>query len=124
MADQRPAVAVGHLVLRVSDVPQSSKYFTELGMRAIEEQARIGILELRGGTHLVLLPAEEPVEAGAEAPFDLIVDDIESAHRDCDARGLAPSEIRHGKIHSAFTLTDPSGYALTINSTHVSGRPV
>jgi hypothetical protein len=32
------------------------------------------------------------------------VDDIEAAHRDYAAKGLSPSEIRHGRPGEALTL--------------------
>ena len=80
------------------------------------------VLELRGGTHLVLLPSEEP--ASGEAYFDLMVEDIDAAHAELRGKGLEPSEIQPGKIHRSFTLASPSGHMLKFNSTHVSDLPV
>jgi hypothetical protein len=39
----------------------------------------VAVLEMRGGTHLILLPGT--VTPGA-APFDLMVDDLDATHAD------------------------------------------
>jgi hypothetical protein len=93
-------------------------------MRLIESHPRVAVLELRGGTHLVLLPAREPVAPGARAPFDLMVDDLDAAWANYTALGLGPSQIRDGEIHRSFDLVAPSGHLVTVNSSHVAGRPV
>ena len=118
--DGRPAVWIGHAVLPVADLDESADYWRDLGMREVERNPNVAVLELRGGTHLVLVPGEP--EAGAAAPFDLMVEDLDATHREWDARGLAPSAIERGRIHSSFTVRDPNGYAITISSSHVVGE--
>ena len=88
-------------------------------MREVERNEHIVVLELRGGTHLVLLPGAP--SAGAEAPFDLMVDDLESTHAEWERLGLDVSPIERGRIHSAFVVRDPDGTTVTINSSHVVG---
>ena len=116
--DKRPPVAIGHVFLDVADVGPSSDFYVTLGMRPIVVRAEFAVLELRGGTHAVLQKAEA-VDAGEAAPFDLMVDDIDGSHSAWSDLGFEPSEISRGNIHDSFTLTDPSGYLVTINSTHV-----
>jgi hypothetical protein len=77
------------------------------------------VLELRGGTHLVLLPGAP--SAGADAPFDLMVEDLEATHAEWERLGLDVSPIERGRIHSAFVLRDPDGTTITVNSSHVVG---
>ena len=122
--DPRPAVWVGHVVMGVTDVKRCKTFFLELGLRDVEPDAEVAILELRGGTHLILLPTPNETPAETPAPFDLMVDDVDAAHRHCEANGLEPGEIQTESFHRAFRLTVPSGHLLTINSTHVSGLPV
>ena len=122
--DPRPPTWVGHVTIHAADIPATKQFFLELGMRDVEPTAPVGILELRGGTHLLVLPAEEPVATGTPAPFDLMVDDVDAAHRHCAEAGLAPSEINTRMYHRSFTVASPSGHAVTVNSTHVSGEPV
>ncbi len=120
--DPRPPVWVGHVSLRTPDLPATHEFMLKVGMRDIASGEGFAVLELRGGTHLVLLPADEP--ATGEAYFDLMVEDLEATHRLLTERGLEPSPIEPGKIHSHFTVSSPSGHTLKFNSTHVSDLPV
>ena len=122
--DKRPPVAIGHVTLPTADVPASTDFMVKLGLRRIVSLDEFAVLELRGGTHLVVHPAEEKIEPGTEAPFDLIVDDIEATHKHYAELGMNPTEIEPGQIHSSFTITVPGGYELTINSTHASDQPI
>jgi catechol 2,3-dioxygenase-like lactoylglutathione lyase family enzyme len=116
--DERPPVWIGHASLTVSDVGRSARWWHDIGMREIEQNANIAVLELRGGTHLVLLPGEPD---GGDAPFDLMVENLDATHQDWSARGIAVGPITRGRIHNAFEATDPDGYRVTVNSTHVIG---
>jgi catechol 2,3-dioxygenase-like lactoylglutathione lyase family enzyme len=116
--DDRPPVWVGHVRLSVSDLDRSADFWREIGMREIERNADVAVLELRGGTHLVLLPG---TPAADEAPFDVMVDDLAATHAQWEALGLDPSPITHGSIHSSFTVRDPDGYRVTVDSSHVVG---
>jgi catechol 2,3-dioxygenase-like lactoylglutathione lyase family enzyme len=120
----RPPVAIGHVSLRVTDIPQATKYFVTLGLRLIHQAQTIAVLELRGGTHLVLRPTSEPIQPGAKAPFDLMVDDIVKTRQEYGAVGMNPAEIETGMVHRWFTLVGPDGYELTVTSSHTSGRAV
>lgn len=122
--DPRPDVWIGHVVLGVPDVKATADFMVKLGMRPLDLEERIAILELRGGTHLILLPGELPVEEGASAPFDLMVDDLEPARKRYADLGLGPSEVQSNRNHRFFTLVEPGGHKVTVNSTHVSDQPV
>jgi hypothetical protein len=122
--DQRPPVAVGHVRLPVVDVAAAARWLETVGLRPIVTMDDLAVLELRGGTHVVVRHAEAPPEPGATAPFDLMVDDIDGAHRDYAANGLSPSPVRRGRIHDSFELAGPDGWTFTVNSSHAGGRPV
>ena len=121
-ADPRPPVWIGHVTMQTRSIPDSHKFMLELGMRAIADGEGFAVLELRGGTHLVLLPAEGLLSG--PAPFDLMVEDLDATHEELSGRGLSPGEISRGTIHDSFTVRDPSGLDITFNSTHVSDLPV
>ena len=122
--DQRPPVAVGHVRLPTTDVAGAARWLESVGLRPIFADADLAVLELRGGTHVVVRKAEQPLKAGAAAPFDLMVDDIETARRDYAGKGLEPSDIARGRIHDSFHLAGPDGYDFTVNSSHAGGRSV
>jgi catechol 2,3-dioxygenase-like lactoylglutathione lyase family enzyme len=116
----RPPVWIGHAVLAVNDVNSSADFWRDLGMREVERNPHVAVLELRGGTHLVLVPGT-PAD-GADAPFDLMVEDLEATHAEWKALGLDPSPIERGRIHASFSVRDPNGYRVTVNSSHVIGE--
>ena len=74
--DQRPPVAVGHVRLSATDVAAAAKWLEAVGLRPIFADADLAVLELRGGTHVVVRGSEQPLKPGTSAPFDLMVDDI------------------------------------------------
>jgi hypothetical protein len=80
--DQRPPVAVGHVRLSATDVAAAEQWLVSVGLRPIFADEGLAVLELRGGTHVVVRKVEQPPAAGAAAPFDLMVDDIEAARQD------------------------------------------
>ena len=92
--DLRPPVAVGHVRLPVRDIGVAARWLETVGLRPIVTRDELAVLELRGGTHVVLRRAEQPLPVGEAAPFDLMVDDIDLAHRDYAEKGLSPSPIR------------------------------
>ena len=122
--DQRPPVAVGHVRLPATDVAAAERWLVSVGLRPIFADDGLAVLELRGGTHVVVRKVEQPPTTGAAAPFDLMVDDIEAARRDYAAKGLVPSDISKGRIHDSFHLSGPDGYDFTVTSSHAGGRPV
>ena len=120
--DARPPVWIGHVSMRTAALAESEAFMRALGMRPIVSNDNVAIFELRGGTHLVLsADADAPP---SDAPFDLMVDDVDAAHADLAARGFAPSDIERGRIHDSFTVADPGGARITVNSSHVSDQPV
>jgi hypothetical protein len=121
--DQRPPVAVGHVRLPVGDVAAAARWLETVGLRPIVKMDELAVLELRGGTHVVVRKADPPAP-GAVAPFDLMVDDVDVAHRDYAEKGLSPTPITRGRIHDSFEVAGPGGWTFTINSSHASGKPV
>ncbi len=122
--DQRPPVAVGHVRLGVSDVGAAARWLETVGLRPIVTMDDLAVLELRGGTHVVVRRAEQLPAPGVGAPFDLMVDDIDATYRNYAEKGLSPSPIRRGRIHNSFDVAGPDGWAFTINSSHAGSRPV
>ena len=116
--DERPPVWVGHVVLEVADPQRSAPWWESIGLRPVHTGSDVSIMELRGGTHLIMVPGEP--KAG-DAPFDLQVDDVDAMHATFVARGLEPSEMTRAEIHDAFTLTDPDGYVVSFSNSHVIG---
>lgn len=114
--DPRPRFGIGHLSMEAADVAGLTRFYTTIGMRLVVDMGRMSILELRGGTHLILR-AGRP----GTGSLDLIVDDIDETRAVLDAAGAEPTEIVRGNPHDRFTATDPEGNALVVNSNHAIG---
>ena len=122
--DERPRLAVGHVSLVVEDVAGAYAFFVRHGMRDIFQSEDFGVLELRGGTHLVLNRAGSAIEAGQPAPFDLMVDDIEGVREEFTSVGVTATEITCGRIHDSFHIDGPGGYRFKVTSSHAGDRVV
>jgi hypothetical protein len=117
-AKSRPVVAAGHLLLAASDVAKTASFLEQLGVPALVVRPDFAVLELRGGTHIVVQKAESAIEPGSSPSFDLMVDDLEAARARCLELAADPSPIRVGSIHSSFEITDPSGQRIDVVSSH------
>ena len=122
MKEQKPAVSVGHVFLRSNDVPATIRFMETIGVRNIMSTGSMGVLELRGGTHIVLQSGEP--ESEDRVYFDLMVDDLDESHRQLTAQGLKPGDISRGRIHDEFMLREPGGNNFRFNSSHASQYPV
>ncbi len=120
--DPRPPVWIGHVRMNSRSVEETTAFMLNIGMRSIVQNDRISVLELRGGTHLVIAGAEDGEPGDAE--FDLMVEDVDATYAEYTAKGLTVSDIQRGRIHDSFILTEPGGNRITVNSTHVSDQPV
>ena len=123
-SDKRPPVAVGHVSLHVKDVPKASEFMQVLGLRAVFEAPKFAVLELRGGTHLILNQSRRKIKEGEVAPVDLMVDDLKAMREFCKTQKLKPSKVRSGSVHSSFYVPGPDGWSIKITSSHTSGRAV
>jgi hypothetical protein len=102
----------------------SARCMQALGMRPVHLGPEVSVLELRGGTHLILMLKDEV--AGGAAPFDLMVDDLRASHKRYEALGLHLSaiEVRPHIDHEVFSVREPAGHVITVFSSHWSGQPV
>ena len=54
MNSNLPAAAFGHFVMKVNDIDNSYQFYTKLGLRPFGIFPDLAIIELRGGTHILL----------------------------------------------------------------------
>jgi len=118
----RPPVWVGHVAMYTPCVTESTEFMQLLGMRLVADGDEFAVLEMRGGTHLVL--TSDPDSALIKADFDLMVEDLDTTHARHTELGLDPGDIERGDIHDNFELREPGGTVITINSSHVGKLPV
>ena len=119
-----PPVAIGHVSMEVNHIGPAVDWFAAMGLRTVTTREKFAVLELRGGTHLVLSRTDQEVVAGTLAPIDLMVDDLDATRDACAGRGLAPGEITEGSVHRSFHVPGPDGYSVKITSSHTGARAV
>lgn len=115
-ADQRPRFGIGHVSMTAADIATITAFYGQIGMRIVVETDHFAILELRGGTHIVVHTGQ-----AGDAILDLIVDDIDETHRVLAVAGAQPTRITRGSPHDRFQATDPEGNALAVSSNHAIG---
>ena len=114
---QRPPVWIGHVTMRTRVLDDTESFMKQIGMRTIFRGDEVAVLELRGGTHVVLIDDAE-AEPG-KADFDLMVEDIDATYAEYQTHGFPVTEMHEGRIHKSFTVTEPGGHRIVVNSTHV-----
>ena len=123
--DGRPPIWAGHLgPLVVSDLDKAVDFYRRLGLRPATRRDDLVSLEMRGGTHLVLLLGDEQPTTGPtsrEAPFDLMVDDLPAFRASIVAAGIDPGPIEEAGAHHRCWVTDPDGHRIRIHDSHVTG---
>src|SRR5258707_861192 len=123
LIDQRPPVAVGHVRLAVKDVGAAARWLETVGLRPIVTRDELAVLELRGGTHVVVRNAAEPPQPGAPAPFDLMVDDVDAAYRDYAEKGLSPAPIRRGPLLTGLREINPAALGIAASLDRIKPSP-
>jgi catechol-2,3-dioxygenase len=130
-------LAVAHLVFKVTDLKSSCEFYSNLGLSPFFVDDEVAIIELHGGTHLILLSIDP--RAGADIAesltgqfhkrfseqFDLMIkgkglDELKKYRLELVSRGIAAGEIPDETIygHYLFCIKDPDGNGITIYSSH------
>jgi len=132
-----PELAVAHLVFKVADPKSSCQFYSNLGIPPFAIDEEVAIIELRGGTHLVLLEVDQLAGEGmAESStgqfherfaeqFDLMIkgkglNELEKYRLELIGRGIAAGEIPDETFygHHLFCVKDPDGNGITIYTSH------
>jgi catechol 2,3-dioxygenase-like lactoylglutathione lyase family enzyme len=134
----KPPVGLGHMSLTVADVAASDRFYTTLGLRAVGKGDDMSILELRGGTHLLLFQrggasaeTNSPFDQAAPGAIDLMIEGrtfeaLDAYRAALIAGGVHPDPISDKRYfgHFIFKATDPDGNAVTVSTSHASDLPV
>lgn len=143
MSTNLPAAAIGHFVMRVNDIKLSYEFYTKLGLRPAALYPDVGIIELRGGTHILLVNKNEespfPIAAshvGQRGSFfneklDLMIDgkskkDLELYRNTLIEKGISIDPIAEDLLfgHGYFQLVDLDDNGITVYTSHTGELPV
>lgn len=122
----KPTAAIAHVFMKTPNVKKTVKFYLSLGLRKVWESPQMGIVELRGGTHILFFKNKVKFAKPPRATFDLMVDEVKVFHKDLKKEKYRVSKILSDKRsgHELFTVTDPDGRVITIYSSHTEGREV
>jgi len=130
-------LSVAHLILKVSDLKSSCQFYSNLGIPPFAVDGKVAIIELRGGTHLLLFEFDNLVREGlAESStgqfhkrfsekFDLMIkgkglNELKKYRLELISRGIGAGEIPDETFfgHHLFCIKDPDGNGITIYTSH------
>ena len=130
-------LAVAHLVFKVADLKSSCQFYSNLGIPPFAIDEKVAIIELRGGTHLLLLElnqlAGEDVAQSLTGQFykrfseqfDLMIkgkglNELKKYRLELISRGITAGEIPDETFfgHHLFCIKDPDGNGITIYTSH------
>ena len=130
-------LAVAHLVFKVADLKSSCQFYSNLGIPPFAIDEEVAIIELRGGTHLILLSVDSTAGEGiAESltgqfhkrfseQFDLMIkgkdlNELRKYRLELISRGIAAGKIPDETFfgHHLSCIKDPDGNGITIYTSH------
>ena len=137
MNNSLPAVSFGHFVMKVSDIDISYQFYTKLGLRPFGIFPDLAIIELRGGTHILLFNKNDELPTSLSSSqlgqrgalfnerLDLMIDgkarsDLELYRATLMENGLSIDAIAQDQFfgHDYFQLVDPDGNGITVYTSH------
>jgi catechol-2,3-dioxygenase len=121
----------------VADLKNSCQFYANLGIPPFAIEEGVAIIELRGGTHLLLLEVDQLAAEGVaqsltgqfherfSEQFDLMIKgkdliELKQYRLELINRGLTVGEIPDETFfgHHLFCLKDPDGNGITIYTSH------
>jgi catechol 2,3-dioxygenase-like lactoylglutathione lyase family enzyme len=137
MSNNLPAAAFGHFVMKVNDIEISYQFYTKLGLRPFGMFPDLAIIELRGGTHILLFNKNDELTSSLNSCYlgqrgasfneglDLMIDgksrsDLELYRTNLMEKGLSVDAIAQDQFfgHDYFQLVDPDGNGITVYTSH------
>jgi catechol-2,3-dioxygenase len=137
MSNDLPAAAFGHFVMKVNDIGISYQFYTKLGLRPFGIFPDLAIIELRGGTHILLFSKHDELPsslssshlgqrgASSNERLDLMIDgksksDLELYRTTLVEKGMSVDAIAQDRLygHDYFQLVDPDGNGITVYTSH------
>ena len=124
--DRQPAVAIGHQQIFVSELERSYAFFCDIGLQPVFCVDGVAAVDLRGGTHLLLIKSTDRKKLDRNVSFDFMIDDekreaLVAFHDDILRKEIKCSEVTVDPSYGHFSLkvVDPDGREITVCTRHV-----
>jgi catechol 2,3-dioxygenase-like lactoylglutathione lyase family enzyme len=143
MEDSLPVAALAHFVMKVRNIEATYRFYSGLGLRALDTFPGLAIVELRGGTHLLIFQKDDDQSSalhdshvGQRPDFgheklDLMIAGHTKAQLELYRAGLidkgySPSPIADAVLygHHYFSMQDPDANGVSFYTSHCGDKPV
>jgi catechol 2,3-dioxygenase-like lactoylglutathione lyase family enzyme len=143
MEDSLPAAALAHFVMKVKNIEATYRFYSGLGLRALDTFPGLAIVELRGGTHLLIFQKDDDQSSALQnshlgqrpdfgsEKLDLMIAGHTKANLELYRTGLidkgySPSPIAERALygHHYFSIQDPDGNGVSFYTSHCGDKPV
>jgi catechol 2,3-dioxygenase-like lactoylglutathione lyase family enzyme len=143
MDNNLPAAAFGHFIMKVNDIGISYQFYTKLGLRPFGIFPDLAVIELRGGTHILLFNKNDELPSSLSSShlgqrgasfnerLDLMINsksrsDLELYRTTLVKKGLSVDAIAQDQLfgHNYFQFVDPDGNGITVYTSHTGELPV
>ena len=130
--------------MKVDNIDTSYQFYTKLGLRPFGIFPDLAVVELRGGTHILLFSKNDELPSSLSSShlgqrggasfnerLDLMIDgksrsDLEVYRTTLLEKGMSVDAIAQDQLfgHYYFQLADPDGNGITVYSSHRGELPV
>ena len=129
--------------MKVNDIDISYQFYTKLGLRPFGIFPDLAIIELRGGTHILLFSKHDELPSSLSSShlgqrggffnerLDLMIEgksrgDLEIYRANLIEKGLSVDAIAQDQFfgHYYFQVADPDGNGITVYTSHTGELPV
>ncbi len=124
--NRQPALAIGHQQFFVSDLERSYAFFCDIGLQPVFCVDGVAAVDLRGGTHLLLIKSTDRKKLDRNVSFDFMIDDdkreaLVAFHDDILRKEIKCSEVTVDPSYGHFSLklVGPDGREITVCTRHV-----
>jgi catechol 2,3-dioxygenase-like lactoylglutathione lyase family enzyme len=143
MENLLPAVTLGHFVMKVRNIEASYHFYTGLGLRPFGTFPGLAVVEMRGGTHLLLFQKDDDQVAtlrnshngqrpdSSSEKIDLMIAghtkaELERYRVGLIGKGYSPTAIADSELygHHYFSMQDPDGNGISFYTSHSGDEPV
>ena len=118
-------ISVGHILVSVKDAARSAEFYRRLELDVVGEFNGLVIIELRGGTHILLSESDPKQDVTPQRGIDLMIDgntrtELETYRTSLIKNGIqaAPINIQPRFGHYFFSINDPDGNHILFNTSH------
>jgi len=138
MSNDLPSAAFRHFIMKVDNIDTSYQFYTKLGLRPFGIFPDLAVVELRGGTHILLFSKNDELPSSLSSShlgqlncasfnerLDLMIDgksrsDLELYRATLMEKGLSVDAIAQDQFfgHDYFQLVDPDGNGITVYTSH------